>query len=716
MEFPAAPLKSNFSLELFDFLCKIVGSEKDVRSRRIFFKVLDHALQYSPKWRVVTSGSKSEGLDLQGSDLDIMYINQVDTVYNTQSEIPSDLPYGLFLDFENTPPGYVQIALHLKKRNGKKLNHEYSGNHILLSNEHYKNLIQEMNIPKARSKILDEFSEIHGPCSSTIRGTFDFLSTYKCHSWPTIAVEWITRPRNYEWPPTELIEYIVRDNVLLAPIGSKFNNKKDNPYEWRMSFSIAEKKLVHSFSHTQIMCYALLKYTLKEVLVVHEKIKDSLCSYFIKTVLFWMIEESQISEWQPSKLFKCFQACIKRLVFFIQYNILPNYFIPQNNLIEGKIDGPKKKFLLSILRNFLTNGNDSLKQVHTLSYFFDHIEAPLTYKMFKLNYCNIDSIIYPLLHYMHGIGYGGSNTIYQPIYLIMAPRKCKLLKHICFLWFSKLCGSLAKHYPFMICLNGYTNLQNRKCNKTFYPDYKKCIWYTILGTFSDSYTGWLLLAEFFFQRNQLRKAVEIIQLCQYKSSTKPQMITPGLKPPSSSKMLEKIGLHFVQRFKHSCSDLFYLTPRGKPHIMFYQEDSQTINIEEDVLIVHPQIRMYYLQFLCHHYLGNNLEKWKALRLLKDFNLQSTTSVDYLNSILNLGLAIREADETIPVFILMDFYRFYFKLPLIYKDLFVKHFNPGKRIAKNKAIEILQPLVEGDSLPPVLKKGLSLVSDFLNIEF
>ncbi|CAC5369742.1 unnamed protein product [Mytilus coruscus] len=658
MEFPAAPLESNFSLELFDFLCKIVGSEKDVRARRIFFKVLDHALQYSPKWRVVTSGRKSEGLDLPGSDLDITYINQVDTVYNTKSTIPSDLQYGLFLDFENTPPGYVHIELHQKKRHGIQPNHVYSGNHIILSNEHYKQLIQEMNMPNAKNKssLLENFSDIHGPCSSTICGSYDFLSTYKCHSWPTVVAEWITRPRNYEWPPTELIEDIVRDNILLAPIGSKSNNKKENPFEWRMSFSIAEKMLVHSFNHTQILCYALLKYTLKEVLVVHQKIKDTMCSYFMKTVLFWMIEESQISEWQPCKLFECFQACIKRLVFFIQYNILPNYFIPQNNLIEGKIDVPKKKLLISLLRNFFTSGNNSLKQIQTLSYLFDHIKTPLTSELFRKNYSNIDSIIYPLLHYMHGIGYGGSNTIYQPIYCIMSHRKCKLLKHICFIWFSKLCGSLAKHYPFMISHDGYTNLQNRKCNKTFYPDYKKCIWYTILGTFSDSYTGWLLLAEFFFQRKQLRKTAEIIQLCQFKSSTDHQMITPGLKPHPSSKMLENIGLHFVQRYKHSCSDLFYLTPKAKPQIMFYQEDYQSANSEKDMLIVHPQIRMYYLLFLCHHYLGNNIEKWKALRLLKDFNLQSTTSAEYLNSIIHLTLALREA-ETIPDFILNGFLSF-----------------------------------------------------------
>ncbi|XP_052064726.1 uncharacterized protein LOC127704635 isoform X2 [Mytilus californianus] len=628
MEFSYETLESNFSLELFDFLCKVVGSEKDVRSRRIFFKVLDHALQYSPQWRVVTSGSKAEGLDLPGSDLDIMYINQMDTVYNTKSEIPSDLPYALYFDFENTPPGYVNIKLHLNNRSGMQTKHMYinSDNNIFLSNGHYKRLIQNMYNDKDSFDDSMSFSEIHGPCTSSICGSYDFLSTYKCNSWPRNATEWITRPRSYQWPPTELIEDIVRDNVLLAPIGNKSNNKKEDPYEWRMSFSIAEKMLVHSFNHTQILCYALLKYTLKEV--IHRKIKGTMCSYFMKTVLFWMIEESQISEWQPNRLFECFQACIKRLMFFVQNNVLPNYFIPHKNLIEGNIDVQKKTLLLSLLQTFFTNGKHSLRQIQNFSSFFEHREAPLSSELSTSKYYNVDSIIYPLLHYMHGIGFGGSNTIFQPIYCLMAHRKCKLLKHICFIWFSKLCGSLFKHYSFMICKNNEITLQNPKYNKMFFLDYKKCLWYSVLGSFSDSYTGWLLLAEFFFQCKQREKALQIIQLCQIKSSTDHQIINTELKPSPRSRMLQKIGKHFLQRYKHSCSDLFYLIPKTKPHLMFYHEDVLCLSPAKDIIIVNPQIRMYYLLFLCHHYLGNNIEKWKALRLLNDFSLQRTACMEY----------------------------------------------------------------------------------------
>lgn len=49
------------------------------------------------------------------------------------------------------------------------------------------------------------------------------------------------------------------EGVLLVPIGSKFPSSEDNNYEWRFSFSITKKLLVHSFNHGQLFCYVLLK-------------------------------------------------------------------------------------------------------------------------------------------------------------------------------------------------------------------------------------------------------------------------------------------------------------------------------------------------------------------------------------------------------------------------------------------------------------------------
>ncbi|VDH99862.1 Hypothetical predicted protein [Mytilus galloprovincialis] len=574
----------------------------------------------------------------------------MDAVYNTQSEIPSGLPYGLYLDFQNTIPGYVNIQLQVNNSNMIQHKHACSKNSKLLTNVHYEQLIQKVLIPDWRSDILGPFWMSHDSCPSTICGSYHFLSSYRCHSWPIIAAKWITRCRKYQWPSTELIEDIVRENVLLAPIGSKFDDEKDNSYEWKISFEIAEEMLVYSFNHTQLLCYALLKYTLKDE--IHKKIQGLMCSYFMKTVLFWMIEESQISEWQPHGLVECFSKCIKRLLYFVQHNVLPNYFIPHNNLIEGMTDY-QKKLLLSVLLNVFTNENNSLRQIQSLSSFFCHCEAP--FELSRTKHSNLDSIIYPLLHYMHGIGYGGNNTIFQPIYCILSHGECKFSKQIFFIWFSKLCATLGRHYSWIIRKDiNKRKLKKYKHNKMFYLNYKKCLWYTVLGTFSDSYTGWLLLAEFFFQGKQFEKTLKVIQLCPLKSSTDDQIITPDIKPHPKSKILEKNGLSFVQRYKLSCSDLFYLTPEAKPHLTIYQGDIQIPHLKEEMVMIYPQIQMLYRLIQCHYYLGNNSEKWKALRLLNAYTLQCTRSHEYMNSSTYLADAM-DFVETMPGFLLTDFF-------------------------------------------------------------
>lgn len=49
------------------------------------------------------------------------------------------------------------------------------------------------------------------------------------------------------------------------PIESK-SESDENEFEWRLSFSQAEQKLVYSMNHTQFLCYGVLKIFLKDVL------------------------------------------------------------------------------------------------------------------------------------------------------------------------------------------------------------------------------------------------------------------------------------------------------------------------------------------------------------------------------------------------------------------------------------------------------------------
>ena len=102
---------------------------------------------------------------------------------------------------------------------------------------------------------------------------------------------------------------------MLVPIGSKSDSQKDNPFEWRISFSFSEKMLIYSWTHSQIVCYALLNFLLKEIIKKNENVDKLFCSYFLKTVIFWLSEELEENFWTPNNLLNCFMLCLKRLIY-----------------------------------------------------------------------------------------------------------------------------------------------------------------------------------------------------------------------------------------------------------------------------------------------------------------------------------------------------------------------------------------------------------------
>ena len=117
----------------------------------------------------------------------------------------------------------------------------------------------------------------------------DFVPYLKCESWPEIAREWICRKRCFGWPSQEMINEIVKLGCYIVPVGIKVHNGSEN--EWRLSFNLAEKHLVFTFNHIQLMMYGLLKITLKDIIRQHEDISELLCSYVLKTTLCWVIED-----------------------------------------------------------------------------------------------------------------------------------------------------------------------------------------------------------------------------------------------------------------------------------------------------------------------------------------------------------------------------------------------------------------------------------------
>ena len=108
-------------------------------------------------------------------------------------------------------------------------------------------------------------------------------------------------------------------------------------------------------NHSQFLCYGLLKIFLKEAIDADPNTKGLLCSYFLKTALFWEITTSS-NQWGPSSLMSCFWNCFRRLLQWVSCSYCPNFFIPQNNMFRWKIKGTHRDKLLQHMKTLYSEG------------------------------------------------------------------------------------------------------------------------------------------------------------------------------------------------------------------------------------------------------------------------------------------------------------------------------------------------------------------------
>ncbi|XP_062576304.1 uncharacterized protein LOC134238205 [Saccostrea cucullata] len=181
----------------------------------------------------------------------------------------------------------------------------------------------------------------HGPCATRTIGTLEFDSApcFICDFWPPSASSWIER--SHSWPQRHVVNDIVNNGCHLVAIGHKLGIHED--HEWRISFSRAEQKLVYAMNHCQFLTYGLLKLFLSEIINngLHEDDK-LLCSYHMKTAIFWVIQQNTIPHWCPQNLLEGFWVCFKLILKWVYEGVCPNFFIPDNNMFLSKIYGNKQ--------------------------------------------------------------------------------------------------------------------------------------------------------------------------------------------------------------------------------------------------------------------------------------------------------------------------------------------------------------------------------------
>lgn len=235
----------NYSEEklLYEHLVNAVGTEIQIRNRQRVFIIQELINGVSPSdIQVTTSGSLAEGLDLPGSDIDKMYIiNGVHVIQNVRNIKPQFLTLVMVTD--NDHPGFTRLKLievgTLNSIYIKPLCFELTFDSVYLTVNGFLENIQQQYSHLNLS--------IHGPCLSNIEQCVDMAVCLRSKHFPDNALPWVWRSR-HQWPSNFVIQRIKEYGCLVVPIGPK--TILDNNFLWRLSFSMAEKQLVHSFNNT----------------------------------------------------------------------------------------------------------------------------------------------------------------------------------------------------------------------------------------------------------------------------------------------------------------------------------------------------------------------------------------------------------------------------------------------------------------------------------
>ena len=217
---------------------KVMGLQQRLNTARMRYDE-----EYEDK---ILSGSECEGFRFASSDRDWMYIcRNVRVIYSPlQNERYCNGHTLVLSQCEFTKPGFVllRLASDCSVPCVRRACVQYGDGYYVSSEKWREN---DTN--------MESYYTTHGPCSTTVFGTkeVDEAFLHKIRLVAASAHGFIHRLHRCGWPSPSTIHSIISDGCLFVAIGAK--ESFTEPLEWRISFSLAEKKLIHSMNHVQFL-------------------------------------------------------------------------------------------------------------------------------------------------------------------------------------------------------------------------------------------------------------------------------------------------------------------------------------------------------------------------------------------------------------------------------------------------------------------------------
>ncbi|XP_065927434.1 uncharacterized protein [Magallana gigas] len=592
-------------------MCLEMGTPQQVASRRDIrdiAEMLRNNEMLNRPFTVMLSGSGREGFRLSGSDVDYMcWQNNHRVIWDfSQVQFYSTQEHAMILcDSSESPPGFTLLWLPLERASHGVISACVRMHGMLyISSSKYREVTCSM--------ILSD-STPHGPCSSGLYNgelEYDNAHCFVSDFWPPSASSWINRC--HAWPPPHVVNDIIRNGCHFVAIGHKSGNHTDN--EWRISFSRAEYKLVYSMNHTQFLTYGLLKLFLKEI--INNGLRDGdklLCSYHIKTAVFWAIQQNALPHWHPNNLLLGFWVCFKLLLKWVYEGNCPNFFIPENNMFLNNTYGDAQRTLFKQLYRLYEKGIALLLHSPSISsYIINVLCNP------RLTICTVEhSLISEVERDTDIFNEIFSNDATGPVDL----RICRNYLHVVeqsiglpltqyhIVMLQKLTATVLQCIAFILH-NLYTNTGLNK--QLYIVDKMACHMLKIAARFG-CVSDMLYIAVYYYKTFRYKEALSVIDITKvrlaqpymmYDRHVDRERYTEAVGGQSlSTKMRQAVAQDITFN-----NDIFYIN-----EIMPEQHSSKH---NWPFLSIPPLVVLYMLEFLC----SRHVDTMRAQRALDDLQI------------------------------------------------------------------------------------------------
>ena len=574
-------------------LCLKLGTPQEVVIRRDFSdmsELLDNKV--TSNIFKMFSGSHREGFRFHDSDADVMFWPNNYRVFwdFSQAMLYNAHSHAMILcDSSESPPGFTLLWLPLEEAHRLVLSSCVRINGTLcISSAMYR------DNQHTRTTFTPD-STVHGPCSS---GRFTELEYDIAHCfvgdfWPPSASSWANRC--HSWPPTPVVDDIIRSGCHFVAIGHKLGKHADN--EWRISFSQAEQKLVYAMNHTQFLVYGLMKYFLKEFNNGKSEEEKLLCSYHMKTTLFWAIQQNTIAHWCPQNLLAGFWVCFKFLLKWVYEGYCPNFFIPENNMFLTKVHGVAQMNLFTQLYCLYEKGIAFLLQSPSIgSYIMGVLCNPrlsvCTDESTLISEAVFDNEVIREIYINDLVPRRSLNSCMERLHIVEQLIRSPLTKcQICML--QKTTATNLQISAFLLH-DMFTNTAGR--NKQLYISDKRSCYMLKLAVKFGIVSDLLYVAMYFYKTFRHREALSVIEM------TKVKLAQPGLMylySVNPGRYTEAVGgRSWSYKLRHVVvydiilvHDIFYIKE------LALEQHSTEVN-RQHILHIPPFVLLHMLEFLC----------------------------------------------------------------------------------------------------------------------